>query len=330
MNETEVVNNSENYSQTYVPQNDAANETRIMVSSLYGEMKKVRSIGIISIVFSLLALIGVIAFGAVILKTQLDQQNELSNLREDQETTMYSVTRLEQMVEDALENANNECNENKNNGEKEPEPEPEPYVFPDWGNEVEKPVIYLYPETDDTYVSVSIGIQDEVKSVTYPKAEKADNGFVWNVIADEDGSLRTAEGREYSYLFWEAEDNTAYDMSKGFCVAGADTAEFLEETLGKIGLTTKERDDFITYWLPRMIGNEYNIISFKGMDPDDEYNKNYPLTITDAEGNTAESVLRIMMAWKAADEKTELEAQEIKGFERNGFTVVEWGGTEIK
>ena len=43
--------------------------------------------------------------------------------------------------------------------------------------------------------------------------------------------------QEYSYLFWEGENNTDYDFSKGFCVAGADTADFLREKLAEIGLT---------------------------------------------------------------------------------------------
>ena len=36
------------------------------------------------------------------------------------------------------------------------------------------------------------------------------------------------------------------------------------------------------------------------------------------------------MVWKAVDEYTEIEAQTFTTFERNGFTVVEWGGSEIK
>ena len=33
---------------------------------------------------------------------------------------------------------------------------------------------------------------------------------------------------------------------------------------------------------------------------------------------------------EAADEYQEIEPQEFETFERNGFTVVEWGGTEVK
>ena len=37
-----------------------------------------------------------------------------------------------------------------------------------------------------------------------------------------------------------------------------------------------------------------------------------------------------MMAWQAADEYVEIDPQSFDGFERTGFSVVEWGGEEVK
>ena len=45
--------------------------------------------------------------------------------------------------------------------------------------------------------------------------------------------------KEYSYLFWEGVSNAEYDLSKGWCVPGDETAEFLQETLAALGLTPK-------------------------------------------------------------------------------------------
>lgn len=104
----------------------------------------------------------------------------------------------------------------------------------------EKPVIYLYPE-QKTSVSVSLDYAGTL-TATYPAYE---NG--WHVTAEPDGTLYDEAGNEYSYLFWEGEDKTDYDFSKGFCVAGADTADFLRETLAEIGLTPKEYNEFIVY-----------------------------------------------------------------------------------
>lgn len=64
-------------------------------------------------------------------------------------------------------------------------------------------------------------------------------------------------------MFWEGEDRTAYDMTKGFVVLGSGTEAFLREKLEFLGLKEKEYEAFIEYWLPRMEGNPYNLITFQ-------------------------------------------------------------------
>ena len=54
-------------------------------------------------------------------------------------------------------------------------------------------------------------------------------------------------GREYYCLFWEGVQDVEYDFSRGFCVKGEDTAEFLEITLEKLGLTRREANEFIVF-----------------------------------------------------------------------------------
>ena len=43
-----------------------------------------------------------------------------------------------------------------------------------------------------------------------------------------------------------------------------------------------------------------------------------------------DSIIRILMQYKALDSKIEVKEQQLTTPERTGFTVVEWGGTEIK
>ena len=45
---------------------------------------------------------------------------------------------------------------------------------------------------------------------------------------------------------------------------------------------------------------------------------------------TPDSVLRVFMAWKPLHRAQTIEPQTFASFERNGFTVVEWGGCEVK
>lgn len=178
-----------------------------------------------------------------------------------------------------------------------------------------KPVIYLYPE-EETEVSVQLNVTGEL-TTTYPAY--ADG---WTVTAEPDGTLYDAAGREYTYLFWEAEQSVQWDFSTGYCVRGADTAEFLQEALAARGLTPREYNEFIVYWLPQMEGNAWNLISFQGA----LYEENAGLTVTPA----PDSVLRVFMAWKPVDAKIEIAPQVVEPFERTGFTLVEWGGVKVE
>lgn len=179
----------------------------------------------------------------------------------------------------------------------------------------EKPVIYLYPE-EETEVRVELVFNGRLTS-TYPAYNSG-----WNVTAKPDGTLLGEDGREYYCLFWEGTSYVNYKIEQGFVVPGTETEKFLEESLRALGLTDKEANEFIIYWLPRMEHNSYNLISFLG----EQYTDNAALHVSPA----PDSVLRVFMVFKALDEPVSIAPQELEGIERNGFTLVEWGGAEIK
>lgn len=180
----------------------------------------------------------------------------------------------------------------------------------------EKPVIYLYPE-EEMDVKVSLSYDGNI-ICTYPEY-----GDGWYVVASPDGMLHDKKtGKEYSYLFWEGVSDVAWNMTRGYVVKGSETAMFLEETLTKMGLSPRERNDFITYWLPRMVNNPYNLITFQN----ELYTESAVLSITP----TPDSLLRVFMVYQPLEKPIEIEAPEIKSFEREGFTVVEWGGAELQ
>lgn len=154
------------------------------------------------------------------------------------------------------------------------------------------------------------------------------NTYYWDVTAEPDGTIYI-DNNEYSYIFWEADADIKYDFNTGFCIKGEDTGEFLRNILSQIGLTPKEYNEFIVFWLPKMQGNKYNIISFRGLDANDDYNKEFPLYVEDENHNTPKSILRINMVWKSSDNYIEIEPQVFNSFERNGFTVIEWGGQQV-
>lgn len=177
----------------------------------------------------------------------------------------------------------------------------------------DKPVIYLYPE-ETADISVRLDYDGEL-TCTYPEYNDG-----WKVTAQPDGTLTDPQtGLTYSYLFWEGISNAEYDMSEGYVVAGEDTAEFLQEKLAEIGLTPREYNEFIVYWLPKMQENPYNLITFQ----QEAYTDSAKLNIDPQ----PDSVLRVFMAYKALEEPVEVKEPQIEPFEREGFCVVEWGGT---
>lgn len=178
-----------------------------------------------------------------------------------------------------------------------------------------KPVIYLYPE-QEIEVSVQLDYDGEL-TCTYPAYEDG-----WSVTAQPDGTLTDEAGKQYSYLFWEGETDIEYDMSRGFVVKGSDTAEFLQEKLSYLGLTPREYNEFIVYWLPKMQDHPYNLIAFQ----QEAYTDSAALTISPQ----PDSILRVFMAYQPLEQPVEIEEQALAPFAREGFAVVEWGGTEIR
>ena len=178
-----------------------------------------------------------------------------------------------------------------------------------------KPVIYLYPE-EETEVSVKLEVNGGL-TCTYPAYQDG-----WQVTAAPDGTLTDVKGQTYNYLYWEGITETQWDFSRGFCVKGEDTAAFLEEALEKLGLNRREANEFIVYWLPLMEENPYNIIAFQT----DVYENAARLEVSPA----PDTVIRVFMAWQASDVAVEIPGQELTAPKREGFTLIEWGGTEVE
>lgn len=191
---------------------------------------------------------------------------------------------------------------------------------PSFPGVVKKPNIYLYP-THQQEVTVKLTFAGTI-AVSYPAYNPQLGG--WQVTAFPDGKIiNKADRLEYSYLFWEGKDaGIKYNLSEGFVVAGKDTMKFLQTTLARMGLTPKEYNEFIVYWLPKMQDNKYNLITFAGK----EYTDSAKLEITPQ----PDALLRVFMAFKPLSTEIRIKMPAIKQFVRKGFTVVEWGGTELQ
>ena len=181
----------------------------------------------------------------------------------------------------------------------------------------DKPIIYLYPE-QETEVTVKVGNPQNLTH-TYPKYENE-----WKVLAKPNGDLKDLKtGRNLYALYWEGINKVEPNMNEGFIVKGEDTIEFLEEKLAILGLNEREAEEFIVYWLPKLESNKYNFIRFQ---TEEEINNNMPLEITPK----PDTVIRIVMEFKGLEKPIQIQEQKLSTPQRTGFTVVEWGGTEIK
>ena len=178
-----------------------------------------------------------------------------------------------------------------------------------------KPIIYFYPEEEmDLKVTY---VEEERLLTTYPKY---DNG--WDMHLKEDGNF-TIKGsdREYYALYFDEIGDFEWDWSEGFYVTKENAITILEEKMDYIGYTNREVDEFIMYWLPVLENNEKSLIYFEQTE---ERNEECPLEFS----VTPTSLIRTLIHIKKVDEETPIKEQELRHYERTGFTVVEWGGVE--
>jgi len=180
-----------------------------------------------------------------------------------------------------------------------------------------KPIIYLYP-TKTTEVDVTLLEQEQI-TCSYPKYTEG-----WKVKAEPNGDLiDLSTNRELYALYYESENIEDFKVEKdGFVVKGEESIAFLEEKLEILGLTPREAEEFIVYWLPKLEANNYNYIRFATME---EINRNMPLEIAP----NPDTLIRVLMIYKGLDNPIDVEEQKLITPERKGFVAVEWGGTEI-
>ena len=181
-----------------------------------------------------------------------------------------------------------------------------------------KPIIYLYPQ-EEKEITVKLGYSEKI-TCSYPKYTLEG----WKVIAKPDGSMIDLKtGRNLYSLYWEGKDAPKTDLKEGFVVKGEDAASFLEEKLEILGLSEREAEEFIIYWLPKLEASKYNYVRFATMEEINEY---MPLEFS----VNPDSLIRVLMQFKGLEEEITVNEQKLQTPKREGFIAVEWGGTELK
>ena len=96
----------------------------------------------------------------------------------------------------------------------------------------------------------------------------------------------------------------------------------MEDKLKLLGLNDKEAQEFIIYWLPKLQKHNYIYLRFQTLN---EIEHNIPLDISPK----PDTLIRIIMEWKGLNNSMNIKEQQLTPITRSGFTVFEWGGTEI-
>ena len=151
-----------------------------------------------------------------------------------------------------------------------------------------KPILYFYPE-EETEINVKLGYPQNI-TCSYPKYLEMSG---WNVLAKPNGDLIDLDtGKNLYALYYESENEEKLEIEKeGFIVKSEDVAHFLEEKLRILGLTDREAEEFIVYWLPKLEVNAYNYIRFASSE---EINQNMPLEFS-VEPDTIIRVMTLML-----------------------------------
>ncbi len=183
-----------------------------------------------------------------------------------------------------------------------------------------KPVLYFYPE-ETTDIAVEVIPKGEF-TFTYPNIASG-----WNFTCTPHGALQNGE-ESYRYLFWESQQavpTSLLEPQKGIVVAGKEAVAYLEAQMTQFGMTSAEQADFLTYWGPQMQTktNVYIYLLFN--------------EVCDAFASLEISpepseIARFYVLWSEVPEhyNPTLEPQEVPRMQRNGFTVLEWGGAEVE
>jgi hypothetical protein len=183
---------------------------------------------------------------------------------------------------------------------------------------VRKPVIYMYPPTP-TKVRLQLEIDGEFIA-TYPQI----GAEGWSVTAHPDGALvDSATGRRHRYLFWEGTSaGFEIDPAQAHCVPGDAAASFLEGACDRFALTEDECGDLISYWIPTLASNPYNVIQFV----DERRYGSYARMRVEPQ---PDAVIRPFMIFRASATPVAVGAPELPQRRRGRFTVVEWGGADL-
>ena len=181
-----------------------------------------------------------------------------------------------------------------------------------------KPAVYLYPPKKQL-VNVRVNPKGEL-SYTDPPYDPLSG---WTVNAFPSGQLLNIDNQQISnnYLYYESKlfDSEIKKPTKGWVVKFEDLEQLFNQTLPKLGLNQKEKQDFMDYWLKKLPKSPYYFVGLV-----DKSQRDYLETLEVTPN--PETSIRFSLYFEALNEPKTVEEPKITTPDRKGFTLVDWGG----
>ncbi|MES2587520.1 MAG: hypothetical protein V4622_00990 [Bacteroidota bacterium] len=189
----------------------------------------------------------------------------------------------------------------------------------------EKPVIYAYNSSD---IDVSIKLNPVGNlCFTYPQISPSNS---WEMTL-KNNNFVDSKGNEYPYLFWDSKQKGVKFMKNengilfGEVLAKEDVISYLDSTLSAVGFNSREKTDFITYWGPKLTQNNYVFMQFMTQNECKEF-ADYTILPKPDHFNR---FYMLFTGYEKLPGKLELVPNDFVPFKRDGFHVLEWGGSEV-
>lgn len=179
-----------------------------------------------------------------------------------------------------------------------------------------KPVIYLYPEVP-TYVDVTVEVPGEivVSDPLYPPGG-------WKQVFAEPNGLLSYQGKTYKELFYEASITPIDKPKNGIVIPITLLHETLDNFVTKLGLVNSEKEDFLSFWVPKLKNLNHSYIHISVFPP--EQKQKIDRVIISPKPDT---FIEFIMYYKPLKTPISVEPFVFNPIpERIGFTAVEWGG----
>jgi hypothetical protein len=173
-----------------------------------------------------------------------------------------------------------------------------------------KPNIYLYPE-ETTELDVDIVFPHGGRITT----SIPDYNDGWHITVEPSGIING----QFEHLFYESSQPDYGQYAAGWVVMREELENFFRSNMAQTGFNEKEIEDFIEYWIPRLtdypcyaIYPQYN----------NELNNMLKLEFSTQPAN----LIRLIYSMRGLQENNlDIQPPVIPPFDREGFTVVEWG-----